>query len=179
MHAYLAFYIEYISQHLKDAFVTQTSRRWDPHWNCNINWFNCRWVTIQPYPMNKEASISADWTGGLAYRDATVMEALLKARGPRQSPALPIASTGPGAEDNITPILCISEQCGDESSPVFSLMLCSKVLSEECRTRWVSEKKRWERMNEAEQFSVKAHQNTIYLEACICLREAIQTLFPL
>ncbi len=41
--------------------------------------------------MNKEASISADWTGGLAYRDATVMEALLKARGPRHSPALPIA----------------------------------------------------------------------------------------
>ncbi len=120
-----------------------------------------------------------DWTGGLAYRDATVMEALLKARGPRQSPALPIASTGPGAEDNIRPILCISEQCGDESSPVFSLILCSKVLSEECRTRGVSEKKRWERMNEAEQFSVKAHQNTIYLEACICLRETIQTLFPL
>ncbi len=28
------------------------------------------------------------------------------------------------------PILCISEQCGDESSPVFSIMLCSKVLSE-------------------------------------------------
>lgn len=67
------------------------------------------------------------------------------------------------AEDNIIPILCISEQCRDESSPVFSIMLCSKVLGEERCTRGVSEKKRWEQMNEAEQFSVKAHENTIYL----------------
>ncbi len=58
------------SQHMKDVFVTQTLRRRDPLWNCNMNWFNCRCVIIQLYPMNIEASISAHldrWTGVWGY----------------------------------------------------------------------------------------------------------------
>ncbi len=47
----------------------------------NINWFNCRRVTIQQYPMNNEASIllSMDCRIG----DVMGLETPLKARGPR------------------------------------------------------------------------------------------------
>ncbi len=59
--------LPFASQHLKDAIVTQISRRRYLLLNCNINWFNCRGVTIQLYPMNNEAGISIrlDWWTGI------------------------------------------------------------------------------------------------------------------
>lgn len=84
------------------------------------------------------------------------------------------------AEDNIIQILCISERCRDKWSPVFCILLCSKAPSEERHAQGVSEKRDESKWMEPSSFLLRPTKIPfIFPEACICLQETIQTLFPL